>query len=369
MKHISFTLCLFAILTIVTSCGSKETPSEVLTGEIRSYNEFGAAMLDIIGEDMDKAGFTLGDVITIAIKDTELVMPYYDGFYTRTGEYLCVNYPTYPSICFTTTNVGLQEPFTGLEGEHVTITMKEKAGCIEVQNAMGMKYKNDRDLYPYLSDEAFANARNVYMGDIPEGRLYRSSTPFSNEICRDRYVSRYLEQEKVMTVLNLTDTKEKMESYTEMPTYSRMLWENGDVILCPLKANPSVDEFNNPLIEALIEMSSRPAPYVVHCTEGKDRTGYVCALLEGLCGATYQEMVDDYLKTYDNYYSVTPDNDPDVCRALVDLRLDPCIMYYAGINDENLLPEVNYAEAFSAFMLEHGMTQPQLDALIQALTK
>jgi protein tyrosine/serine phosphatase len=31
--------------------------------------------------------------------------------------------------------------------------------------------------------------------------------------------------------------------------------------------------------------------YVVHCIEGKDRTGYVCALLEGLCGATYEEIV------------------------------------------------------------------------------
>lgn len=36
-----------------------------------------------------------------------LLMPYYDGYYTRNGEYLCVAYPTYPSICFTANNVGL----------------------------------------------------------------------------------------------------------------------------------------------------------------------------------------------------------------------------------------------------------------------
>ena len=34
-------------------------------------------------------------------------MPYYDGFYTRNGEFLCVAYPTYPSICFTANNIGL----------------------------------------------------------------------------------------------------------------------------------------------------------------------------------------------------------------------------------------------------------------------
>ena len=154
-----------------------------------------------------------------------------------------------------------------------------------------------------------------------------------------------------------------------MPSYSRHLWGKGSVILCPLKADPTADEFNMPLIEALIDMSSRPAPYVVHCTEGKDRTGYVCALLEGLCGASYQEIVDDYLKTYENYYFITPLKDPNVCRTLLTLRLNPCLMYYAGIDNEALLPDVNYAETFAAFVLEHGMTRQQLEALIQVLTR
>ncbi len=42
---------------------------------------------------------------------------------------------------------------------------------------------------------------------------------------------------------------------------------------------------------------------------------------------------------------------------------------YAGIDNEALLPDVNFAEAFAAFMLEHGMTRQQLDALIQTLTE
>ena len=116
-------------------------------------------------------------------------------------------------------------------------------------------------------------------------------SPFTNEYNRANYASDYLESEKVTTVLNLADTKEKMQSYYDMPPYSRTLWEGGNVILCPLKADPTAEDFNNRLIEALKELPSRQAPYVVHCIEGKDRTGYVCALLEGLCGATYEEIV------------------------------------------------------------------------------
>jgi len=32
------------------------------------------------------------------------------------------------------------------------------------------------------------------------------------------------------------------------------------------------------------------------------------------------------------------------------------------------LPNVDYAKAFSAYLLSHGMNHQQLDALIQALT-
>ena len=362
-------ILLAGLLVLVTSCSDddKAKDAPLCQGIISSYNEFGAAMLDFTETDMTKVGFTLGDVVSITVDGKEIVMPYYDGYYTRNGEYLCVAYPTYPSICFTANNVGLPEELTGLEGHAVTVRMKEKGGCIDVQQALSMKYTNDREDYALISDAAFANARGVSAGKMASGILYRSSSPFSNEINRAKYVSEYLEQAKVMTVLNLTDTEEKMAAY-DMPAYSRSLWVGGQVILCPLKADPTADDYNQRLVAALKELPSRPAPYVVHCTEGKDRTGYVCALLEGLCGATYEEIVADYLITYDNYYQITPVKDPALCNTLVSLRLNTCLMYYAGVTDETQLPEVDYAKAFASYLLSHGMSQQQLDALVQALT-
>ena len=362
-------LFLVSLLPLVTSCSDDDDKGNMpmLKGKISSYNEFGAAMLDFTEADMTKAGFTLGDVISITVDGKEIVMPYYDGYYTRNGEYLCVAYPTYPSICFTANNVGLPKELTGLEGYDVVVKMKEKGGRLDVQTALSMKYTNDRNDYPTYSDAEFANSRAASGGNIASGVLHRSSSPFSNDINRANYVSEYLESEKVKTVLNLADTEEKMLTY-DMPPYSRSLWEGGNVILCPLKADPTADDYNNRLIEALKELPSRPAPYVVHCMEGKDRTGYVCALLEGLCGATYEEIVADYLITYNNYYHITPAKNSDLCNTLVSLRLNTCLMYYAGVNDESQLPNIDYAKAFSNYLLSHGMSQQQINALIQALT-
>lgn len=103
------------------------------------------------------------------------------------------------------------------------------------------------------------------------------------------------------TLLNLADTI-KAFAHSDMPPYSCKLWEEGSVIHCPLRFDPTADTYNQTLIKALKELPSHPAPYGVHCMEGKDRTGYVCA------------------------------------------------------------------QAFSSFLLSHGMSQQQLDALVYALT-
>ena len=363
-------LLLLMAALFLASCSDNDKTNELpfCQAYITSYNEFGAAMLNLTQADMTEAGFSLGDLISITVEGTEIVMPYYDGFYTRNAEYLCVAYPTYPSVCFTANNVGLPESLSGLEGHAVTIRMKEKGGCLDVQQALSMKYSNYREDYPNHSDAQFANARAVSAGNIANGVLHRTSSPFSNDINRSSYVSQYLESQHVNTVLNLADTEENMQAYA-MPPYSRSLWDGGNVILCPLKADPTADDYNAALIDALKQLPSHPAPYVVHCMEGKDRTGYVCALLEGLCGATYDEIVADYLITYANYYQITPEQNPELCNTLVSLRLNTCLMYYAGVTDESLLPGIDYAKALSDYLLSHGMTPQQLDALVQALTE
>ena len=369
-KLVMSALLIVSLLTLVTSCSNDDNSIDepMLKGIITSYNDYGAAILDITEVDMTKAGFTLGDDIGITVDDkNEIVMPYFDGYYIANGEYVCLAYSSYPSICFTANNIGLPEELTGLEGHTVTVRMKVKGGSLDVQEAMGLEYTNERSDYPNLSDAEFANARAVNAGNIAGGILHRSSSPFSNEINRAYYVSDYLEGEKVITVLNLADTEEVMLTY-DMPPYSRTLWDGDNVILCPLKTDPTADDYNNKLIAALKELPSHPAPYVVHCMEGKDRTGYVCALLEGLCGATYEEMATDYLITYYNYYQITPETDRDVCNTLLSLNLNPCLMFYAGIDDEAHLPNVDYAKVFSDYLLSHGMSHEQLDALVQALT-
>lgn len=365
MKKNSLNLIVMLVVALLSSCG-KNIPTVAIEAEIASYDEFGGANLNITKEQMDSAGFNCGDLVTVTIGDKTIDMPYFNGYYTRIGEMLVVAYPTYPCIVVTRSSTGLPDDMQNLEGTKVTITLKEAGAELATQKALGLAYSNDRN--DYSSDEVFANARMVQFGDMKPNRLFRSASPFDNQANRAPFVSQFLEKHGVKTALNLSDTPEKIASY-ELPPYSKSIYDAGNVVLCPVDANYTSDKYNTKLIGALKELPKHPAPYVVHCVEGKDRTGYVCAMIEALCGATYDEIVKDYMITYDNYFHITPEKDKEVCDKFIDLRLNDCLMFYTGVKDPAQLRTIDLKKAYSDYLLSHGMNQAELDALIDAFTK
>ena len=375
--YLTLIASLFAVALLNTSCydySEDEKPAPALTvqsepeieGVVVGYNEYNCIIANFTREQMDKAGFILGDEVTVTTGGKSIDMPYYDGYYPKTGEFLAVAYPTCKNILVTRNNIGMPDDMMSLVGQKIAIKFKKKGAYSAVQTALGMVYSNNRS--DYASDQIFANERAVNLGNLAQNRLYRSASPFDNQANRARYSSALMEKNGVQTVLNLSDTEWKIFSYDLAP-YSKQMWDEGNVILCQLMSNPADAEYNQKLIAALKEMSTRKGPYLVHCVEGKDRTGYVCALLEGLCGATYEEIVNDYLITYDNYYDVTPRNKPEVCSTLVSIRLNECLMYYANVEDEAALPKVDFSKAFADYLLSHGMNAEELGKLISALTE
>jgi len=53
------------------------------------------------------------------------------------------------------------------------------------------------------------------------------------------------------------------------------------------------------------------APLVIHCTAGKDRTGFACALLLHALGVPADVIAEDYLLT-NRFYRRDPNSSPDL---------------------------------------------------------
>ena len=67
--------------------------------------------------------------------------------------------------------------------------------------------------------------------------------------------------------------------------------------------------FGKKLAKGFEFIAEHEAPFLVHCTEGKDRAGFVSAVIEAFMGASADEIVSDYMITYHNYYGVEPDTE------------------------------------------------------------
>ena len=155
----------------------------------------------------------------------------------------------------------------------------------------------------------FANFREVTGGELAAGRIYRSASPCDDQHNRAAYANALAEEAGIKFVLNMSDNETKYQAHVEAEGFSSVyydqLYKNGQVLLLGMNANYRSDQFAGIISGALFEMSSHDSPCLVHCVEGKDRTGFTCALILALAGASVQEIVDDYMMTYYNYYRVT----------------------------------------------------------------
>jgi hypothetical protein len=180
----------------------------------------------------------------------------------------------------------------------LTLTVKEKGGYREEWLIRQLVRTNERTDYAHLSDEAFANFRAINTTGMGKGVLYRSSSPINPELGRNTYADKAARDAGILTVVNLADHSNIYEG-TENSYYSTC-----QVTYVNLGMDFLSESTLNGLAEGMRFIIQNDGPYLIHCNEGKDRAGFVSALLECLMGADLDEVIDDYMVTYYNYYGV-----------------------------------------------------------------
>ena len=95
--------------------------------------------------------------------------------------------------------------------------------------------------------------------------------------------------------------KAKVQNYMAADGFRSPYWlslyEGGHVILLSMSMNFQADDFKAKVCDGLRAMSAQEGPYLVHCTEGKDRCGITTALVLEMLGVDRETIMEDYLKT------------------------------------------------------------------------
>ena len=354
-KNLTAFILLIVFCVIMTGC---KDDSKDVTATVVEEDQFGDAMLD-----MEEIDFEYGDSVNISFSGGyELKeVPYYPDFFGKRGSAILTDHFDKVSIagigCSFNATAGIQI------GEKVTISLEEKGRYKEELEA----YSINDALIPAegQSDEAFRNAREITVGQIQEKRLYRGASPFDPNFGRTELMDQYLMENDIKCVLNLTDTREKLESYENLPDHTVSMISNDQVITCSIGVDYLDPTAMQTLGQGLAEMSEHEGPYMIQCSLGRDRTGVVSAVIEALCGATYQEIIDDYMASYDMLHSI--DMDPDSLQyKLFKQRIDEQLEAVLGIEIEKL-PDSDLKEPAYNYLLKCGMTEQQIDRLIDNL--
>ena len=335
--------------------------------------EFGGVYLTMTIDDFNARGFRYGDSVTITFSNgfTMDDLPYFSGYYVNVGEPLLVAYPGYDYIK-AAINYGKDVwEFAGLdESMTASVTLKERGKYLDVQEASDIHYFDEREKYP--SDAVFANFRAVNVGRLSENVLYRSASPCDNQHNRAAYVDALVKEAGINCVVDLADNEAKVQKYMAADDFHSPYWlslyENGRVILLSMSMNFQAEDFKAKICDGLRAISAQEGPYLVHCTEGKDRTGFMCMLLEALAGASYRELVNDYMITYDNYYKITEQSDKAKYDTILNRNLVAMIRYI--VNDDSVdITTADLSAYARSFLLSIGMTDAEIDAVLKRIAR
>ena len=139
-----------------------------------------------------------------------------------------------------------------------------------------------------------------------------------------------------------------------------------NVVYLNLGVDFTAADFKTGLATGLRYFTTHEGPYLVHCTEGKDRAGFVSALLECYMGAAYDEVVADYMVTYYNYYGVTKEAEPAKYDAILRSNIVKTLQTAFGVED---LKTADLKQEATDFFKELGLTDAELTTLTANLSK
>lgn len=369
-KIIKTLLCLVLLMTV--ACSKKEDDS-VIKATMHKDAKFDCADLNMTADDFTNLGYEFGDSFDITFPNGTVYedVPYFNGYYVKTGKPVIVAYPKFDYVLIANNNSDLWTLFGFKDGDEVTLKLNTKGKYIETQNALGHSYGNDRD--EYESDEQFANFRSLKGGNLKENFLYRGASPVDNSRNRASYANDLLEKYNIQTVVDLADSSEDMENYFSSEDfnsdYTKNLYENGKDIVLSMSSDYSKDAYKEKVGEGLKFILENGGPAYIHCMEGKDRTGFVCFVIEALMGASYDEMLTDYMTTYQNYYGITLKDEKEKYNAIANLYFDTFVEYLSGKEISDELKQADFSEYGKNYLLDCGMSSEEIEQLINLLSK
>ena len=356
-------------------------------GTIASIGSTGDVLTDIPLGVLERNSIEEGDMLRVELAEVAIVIPF-----VRRDTDVPVGTPLARAssgfLLLARSSTSFAERYGADVGSSVVISIVSKGSYIGRIGIGELERTDDRA--DYDSDEAFANFREVAIGNISHGKLFRTSHP-ALDSSRSSYAGQLTEEARVQSIINLSDSDEDLARAYQINSYYRALGDEGGVVSVfmdeslllaktipdgvSLSSLPDLDESSFAVMslisdallsdvipprlrEGLLFMIEKDPPFLVHCVDGKDRTGLTIALLAAIMDATVDEILDDYAQSFVSFYHVVPGS--HVHQEFRDIMADMLTRLNSGIPIDNS----NVKNTAMRYLVDQvGLTLEQIGAL------
>jgi protein tyrosine/serine phosphatase len=187
-----------------------------------------------------------------------------------------------------------------------------------------------------ISNDAQAvNFREIRMGSIAPGKLYSSRHPIKDNK-QEKAISLLATNARIMTVLNLSDTTTEITRKAFYAPWYNNLLKTGRVIALGMDFQHNSDHYRKKLKKGLRFIINTEGPWLIHCHAGVDRTGFFSMVLEAFMGATVDEIVNDYLLSFNSIFDSDIYGEVNTSDSQVAMQLLSDMGGLQAITDNNL---------------------------------
>ena len=190
-------------------------------------------------------------------------------------------------------------------------------------------------------DAGSVNFREISMGNIAPNTLYRSSHPIKDDR-QEPVISMLASSARIAAVINLSDFDAEIKRKAFFAPWYNKLLKNNRVIALGMDFSQTGEYFQKKLKKGLQFIINTEGPWLIHCHAGIDRTGFVCIVLESLMGATLDEIINDYLQSFNSIFDSDIYGQVNKGDSHVVMQILSAMGDYMPINDQNLQAIAEY---------------------------
>jgi len=185
------------------------------------------------------------------------------------------------------------------------------------------------------NDAQTVNFREIRMGNITPNILYRSSHPIKKNK-QEKIVALLASSAKIAAVINLHDTNSGLKAKVIFAPWYNRLYESGRVITLGMDFNNTSDSYKKKFKKGLQFIIRTDAPWLIHCHAGVDRTGFVSMVLEAFMGASLDDVVNDYLASFNSGFESSICDETQKADFSTAMRILSAMSSSQTINEINL---------------------------------